>query len=307
MPLATIKNNDSIIFFNFRIDRPRQLSSFFILDDLSKANFGFDPYLVKYASKHEDGREDENLENIKRDPKLTNLYFVTMTEYSKILVREGALVAYPPESITIPLGRAISERGLTQLRMAESEKERFVTFYFNGQQEIVYQGESRIIIPSPKVATYDLKPEMSARLLTDELIKQISDPSNNYSFILLNFANADMVGHTGSIGAAVKACEVLDECLGKISNTTLALGGALLITADHGNAEQMINNQTGTIKTEHTTNPVPFIAISRNWLGKPVTLQSGILADVAPTILNLLKIDVPTSMTGRNLLKDVSY
>jgi len=307
MPLATIKNNDSIIFFNFRIDRPRQLSSFFILDDLSKANFGFDPYLVKYASKHEDGREDENLENIKRDPKLTNLYFVTMTEYSKILVREGALVAYPPESITIPLGRAISEKGLTQLRMAESEKERFVTFYFNGQQEIVYQGESRIIIPSPKVATYDLKPEMSARLLTDELIKQISDPSNNYSFILLNFANADMVGHTGSIGAAVKACEVLDECLGKISNTTLALGGALLITADHGNAEQMINNQTGTIKTEHTTNPVPFIAISRNWLGKPVTLQSGILADVAPTILNLLKIEVPTSMTGRNLLEDISY
>lgn len=304
-PLMTIKDNDSVVFFNFRIDRPRQLASLFILDDLSKADFGFDPYLVKYTQKHENGNISGNIESIKRESKLQNLYFATMTQYSQVLVEGGALVAFPPEPVTIPLGRAISEKGLTQLRMAESEKERFVTFYFNGQQEITYEGEKRIIIPSPKVPTYDKKPEMSARELTDELIKQISDPSNNYSFILLNFANADMVGHTGSIGAAVKACEVLDECLGKIANTVLAMSGALLITADHGNAEQMINNQ-GAIKTEHTTNPVPFIAIDKDFMGKGTTLQSGILADIAPTVLGLLNIEIPSSMTGRNLLRELS-
>jgi 2,3-bisphosphoglycerate-independent phosphoglycerate mutase len=304
-PIATIKDNDAVIFFNFRIDRPRQLSSLFVLDDISqtKEGFGFDPYQVEYTKKHE---EDEKIEApvTKRDGKLKNLLFVTMTEYSKILTESGAKVAFPPEIVSVCLGSVISEKGLTQLRMAESEKERFVTFYFNGQQESEFIGERRIIIPSPKIATYDKKPDMSARELTDTLIKEIQGPSK-YSFILLNFANADMVGHTGSIGATVKACEVLDECLGKIANTVLAYDGCLLITGDHGNAEEMIDSQTGTIETEHSSNPVPFIAIAKKFMGKATNLQQGILGDIAPTILNLLKIEVPTSsMTGRNLITD---
>lgn len=303
-PVGLIKENDSVIFFNFRIDRPRQLTSAFLVDDFSNADFGFDPYLIKYTKKHEDGKTAPS-GTFERGPKLNNICFVMMTEYSKVLAAaSGAKVAFPPELVSMPLGRAISEAGLTQLRMSESEKERFVTFYFNGQQEIQYQGERRIIIPSPKVATYDKKPEMSAREMTDTLIKEMTD-SGNYSFILVNYANADMVGHTGSIGAAVTACEVIDECVGKVANTALSRGGIVLITADHGNAEEMIDAQTGQIETEHSSNPVPFIVISKELFGKPQTLQRGILADVAPTILKLLDIPVPSSMTGRNLLEEI--
>lgn len=303
-PIALIKENDAAIFFNFRIDRPRQLTSAFVLEDFDKANasFGFDPYLIKYAKKHEEENKAVGSMAFDRGPKIKNLYFTMMTQYSKILEQNGAKVAFPQEIVEMPLGRVIAENGLTQLRMAESEKERFVTFYFNGQQELSFKGEERIIIPSPKVATYDKKPEMSAVDLTNTLIKHITDQENSYSFILINFANADMVGHTGSIGAAVKACEVVDECLGRIANVVLAYNGTMIVTSDHGNAEEMIDNQTGTIETEHSTNPVPFITISKSFIDKPRTLQSGILADVAPTILKLLHLEVPTSMTGRDLL-----
>jgi len=227
-----------------------------------------------------------------------------MTEYAKPLAAAGVKVAFPPEIVEMPLGRVISEHNLKQLRMSESEKERFVTFYFNGQQESAMQGEDRDIVSSPKVPTYDLKPEMSARELTARLLDRLRN-SMDYSFILVNFANPDMVGHTGNIGAAAKACEVTDECVGKIGDFILAYGGTLLITADHGNVEEMINSQTGEIDTEHNANPVPFVVISKDLIGRAQTLPSGILADVAPTVLNLMGITPPSAMSGRNLLESL--
>jgi 2,3-bisphosphoglycerate-independent phosphoglycerate mutase len=293
------------VFFNFRIDRPRQLTSAFIFKDFApeKISWGFDPYLVKYTKSHL-SLEPKAQSTFVRGAALTNLFFVTMTEYAKPLVAAGAKVAYPPETVQMPLGRVISENNLRQLRMSESEKERFVTFYFNGQQEMAFPGEEREIVPSPNVATYDLKPEMSAIPLTEALLTRLRN-GNDYSLILLNFANPDMVGHTGNIGAAVKACEVVDDCLGKIASFVLAYEGTLVITADHGNAEEMINPRTGEIDTEHNSNPVPFIVVSRELIGRPITLPAGILADVAPTVLNLLGISVPSTMSGRNLLESI--
>ncbi len=302
-PLATIKENDSVVFFNFRIDRPRQLSRAFVYEDFSKANtlIEFDPYLVKYQKSHL-AQPVQVQEPFVRGPRLKNLYFVTMTEYGKPIVEAGAKVAFPPEIVELPVGRVISEAGHKQLRASESEKERFVTFYFNGQQETAFEGEDRLIVPSPKIATYDLKPEMSARELTAAVLQKMKD-FPDYKFILINFANADMVGHTGSIGAAAKACEVVDECLGKLASWTLAYDGLMLITADHGNTEEMIDSQTGQIETEHSSNPVPFIAISKKLSGHSQAVTSGILADIAPTVLKALGLEVPSSMTGRNLLE----
>ncbi|QQG41242.1 MAG: 2,3-bisphosphoglycerate-independent phosphoglycerate mutase [Candidatus Woesebacteria bacterium] len=305
-PLAVIKENDSVIFFNFRIDRPRQLSRAFLFDDFSKANApsGFDPYQVKYVKTHLSQTPAPLTEPFVRGPKISNLYFVTMTEYDKPIVDAGAKVAFPPEVVRLPIGAIISEAGYKQLRSCESEKERFVTFYFNGQQETAFIGEDRLIVSSPKVATYDLIPEMSARTLTENVLAKIKD-FPDYKFILINFANPDMVGHTGNIGAAAKACQVVDECLGKLYDHITAYDGLMIITADHGNCEDMIDSQTGEIETEHSSNPVPFYAISKNLEGKPVTLTSGILADVAPTILKVLGMQVPGNMTGRNLLESI--
>ncbi|MEK7120675.1 MAG: 2,3-bisphosphoglycerate-independent phosphoglycerate mutase, partial [Patescibacteria group bacterium] len=165
-----------------------------------------------------------------------------------------------------------------------------------------FTGEDRLIVPSLKVATYDLRPEMSARALTDALLTRLRQTDNFYSFILINFANADMVGHTGNIKSTIKACEVVDECLGKIANYVSAYNGILLITGDHGNAEQMINSQTGEVETEHSTNSVLFIAVSKKLLGNSMVLPVGILADVAPTILSCLNISIPSPMLGKNLL-----
>jgi 2,3-bisphosphoglycerate-independent phosphoglycerate mutase len=301
-PLALIKDNDSVIFFNFRIDRPRQLSRAFVFEDFSKANLpvGFDPYLIKYEKTHLYQVKAVVEEPFERGPRLNNLYFATMTEYEKAIVEADAKIVFPPEMVKLPLGKVISEAGFKQLRAAESEKERFVTFYFNGQQETAFDGEDRLIVASPKVATYDLKPEMSARELTAQVIERLKE-TPEYRFVLINYANPDMVGHTGNIGAAVKACEVVDECLGKLSDWISAYGGYMLITADHGNVEEMINAETGAIDTEHSINPVPFIAVSPKLIGKSVTLTSGILADVAPTVLKLLGINVPSNMTGHNL------
>lgn len=302
-PVGIIRDNDSVVFFNFRIDRPRQLTRAFVLKDFKNANIssGFDPYQVKYQKTHLPVAPVGVQAPFERGPKIKNLFFVTMTEYEKQIVEDGAKVAFPPENVKIPLGRVISEAGFRQLRASESEKERFVTFYFNGQAEAPFDGEDRLIIPSPKVATYDLKPEMSARELTDAVLTKLRDVGD-YKFVLINFANADMVGHTGNIGAAVKACNVLDECLEKLASWILAYGGTMLITADHGNVEEMIDAQTGQIETEHSTNPVPFIVLSKDLLGRGQVLTSGILADVAPTILKILGLEVPGSMTGHNLL-----
>jgi 2,3-bisphosphoglycerate-independent phosphoglycerate mutase len=216
------------------------------------------------------------------------------------LVENGAKVAFPPDIIAMPLGRVISEAGKKQLRITESEKERFIGFYFNGGQE-AFPDEERFIVPSPKVATYDLKPEMSAREITKAVLNYF-ETRLDYSFILVNFANPDMVGHTGNIKPAVSACEVVDECVGKIAGYILAAGGTLIITADHGNVEEMLNLKTGEVDTEHSTNPVPFIAISNKLVGRPQNLPTGILADVAPTVISLLGLTVPTPMTGRDLL-----
>jgi 2,3-bisphosphoglycerate-independent phosphoglycerate mutase len=306
-PLALICDNDSVIFFNFRIDRPRQLTSAFIVNDFSDASVSldFDPYLEKYEKTHLASKVVVGYQKVfRRQKKLNNLYFATMTEYSKTLVEAGAKVIFPPDRVDMPVGRVISENGLRQLRVAESEKERFVTFYFNGQRENAFPGEDRIIVPSPNVPTYDLKPEMSAFETTERMLQSLKN-GQDYSFVLINYANPDMVGHTGNIGSAVSACEAVDECIGKVANYILAFGGTLLVTSDHGNVEEMINTHTGQIDTEHNGNPVPFIAISKNFLGKSTQLSQGILADVAPTILALLKIPVPTSMTGRNLLKEL--
>ena len=306
-PITIIKDNDAVIFFNFRIDRPRQLTRAFIFKDFSLANqnLGFDPYLVKYQKTHIMDERTHVQEPFERGEVIKNLFFVTMTEYEKILVKEGARVAFPPEIVDIPIGRIISEAGYKQLRIAESEKERFVTFYFNGQRETPFPGEDKLIVPSPKVQTYDLKPEMSARELTQLLLERLKADSS-YKLIVLNFANADMVGHTGSIGAAVTACQVVDECIGTLANWVLAYDGVMFITADHGNAEEMINATTGQIDTEHNGNPVPFITIAKDFVGRAQVLQTGILADIAPTILKTLGITIPSSMTGRNLLDGLS-
>lgn len=302
-----ISDNDSVIFFNFRIDRPRQLTSAFIVNDFRDESLflDFDPYLEKYEKTHIPSKVTNYQSVFKRNKLLKNLYFVTMTEYSRSLVEAGIHVAFPPEKLQNPLGRVISDAGLRQLRISESEKERFVTYYFNGQREDPFPGEERIIVPSPNVTTYDQKPEMSVNEITEKLIDRIKD-TNEYAFILVNFANADMVGHTGNIGPTVLACETIDFCLGKIANFILAFGGYLIITADHGNAEEMINLRSGQIDTEHSTNPVPFLVVSKELLGKSQTIQSGILADLAPTILSLLNIPIPTSMTGRNLLERIN-
>lgn len=297
-PIALISDNDAVIFFNFRIDRPRELTKAFVLPDFSQANTlqGFDPYAIKYYKKHI-AEPAVGSEPFTRKRFLRNLLFVTMTEYEKNL---PVVVAYPPQAVSMPLGKVIANSSKRQLRMAETEKERFVTYYFNGQREDAFYGEDRIIIPSSKVATYDLKPEMSAYEITDTLISRIE--AKLYDFILVNFANADMVGHTGVIPAAIKAVQTIDHCLERIIPVILSYDGACIITADHGNVEEMIDNSTGGPDTEHSIYPVPCIIIDRDFQGTPRQLQRGVLADIAPTVLHLMGIPKPSDMIGRNLL-----
>lgn len=231
-----------------------------------------------------------------RPRRLQNLYFVTMTEYEQGL---PARVAFLPQGVEDPIGKIVSDHGLHQLRASESEKERFVTYYFNGLKENPFPGEDRAIISSPKVPTYDKKPEMSASEITSRLITEID--RNIYDFIVINYANADMVAHTGNISATVKACETIDSCLKLLVAKILSADGVILITADHGNAEEMINLSTNEKDTEHNANPVPFI-VSGNDFHSSIQLPQGILADIAPTALSLLNIPQPFTMTGRNLL-----
>ncbi len=273
-PVATVEAGDAVVYFNFRSDRGRELTKAFALPELPPQAAGiFD-----------------------RGPRLDDLAFVTMTEYESGLPVE---VAFPADNVTEPLAKLLSDRGMKQFHTAETEKYAHVTFFFNGGREAPYPGEDRLLVPSPKVATYDLKPEMSSVELTDEAVRRIQ--SGVYDVVIMNYANADMVGHTGVIVATIKAVEAVDAGVGRVVEATLAQGGAALITADHGNAEQMIEYDTGKPLTSHTTNPVPFYFVVPHWPG--VTLRAdGILADVAPTMLQLLQIPQPRDMTGRTLI-----
>lgn len=299
-PYPRITNHDSVIFFNYRIDRPRQLTRAFVLADFEahKAPESFDPYAVKYFHKHiveEDSRDTP----FKRRITLPNLFFVTMTEYERNL---PIVVAYPPNPVAAPFGSVLADHNVRQLRVSETEKERFVTYYFNGMREMPFSGEDRLIIPSPKVATYDLMPEMASSELTSKIIDRLA--IDVYGFILVNFANPDMVAHTGNIEAAVRACEAADTCVGKIVDQVLARDGTCVITADHGNVEEMLD-PGGQMDTEHSTFPVLFIMIDHVFDNHPMTLPTGKLSDIAPTILSHMHIPVPAEMTGNNLLADM--
>ena len=299
-PLPRIQNHDAVIFYNYRIDRPRQLTRAFVLSDFEtyKKEESFDPYAVKYYHKHVVEMEPRG-KSFNRKVKLPNIFFVTMTEYERNL---PCTVTFPLESIAMPVGRVFSELGLRQLRLSETEKERFVGYYFNGMREDPFAGEDRIIIPSPKVTTYDLIPGMSAEEVTQKLIDRLS--LGVYSFIVVNLANPDMVAHTGNIPSAVKACETADTCVGKIVRATLAHDGTCIVTADHGNAEEMLG-PNGEVDTEHSTYPVPFIMIDKDLLGNPTMLPSGKLADIAPTVLAWKGLDIPGEMSGNNILESL--
>ncbi|HEY4663207.1 MAG TPA: 2,3-bisphosphoglycerate-independent phosphoglycerate mutase [Candidatus Humimicrobiaceae bacterium] len=266
---ASIKSTDSVIFFNFRPDRARQLTRAFICDDFKEFDKGPNP------------------------PKV---YFVCMTQYDKSF---NALTAFPPQDIKNTLGEVISKNNLKQLRIAETEKYAHVTFFFNGGIEKPFKGEDRILIPSPKIATYDLKPEMSAFEVTDTVISKIK--SKIYDVIILNFANPDMVGHTGHLDAAIKAVEAVDECVGKVVEELIMNNGLALITADHGNAEIMINPVDKRVVTAHSLSMVPLVVCDSKMRLKDYD-EDFKLSDIAPTLLDLLKIQKPVEMTGVSLL-----
>ncbi len=266
-PVATIGDNDAVIFFNFRPDRAIQLSKVF-------TNEGFDGFAV--SAKH---------------PK--NLKFVSFTHYSDEV---NAQVAYENDNLKNTIGEVLAMNGKTQLRIAETEKYPHVTFFMSGGREEKFLGEERILIASPKVATYDLKPEMSAYEVTEALLAEIE--AEKFDGIILNFANPDMVGHSGMLEPTIKAIEVVDECLGKVVDALLAKGGAAIITADHGNSDEVVT-LAGQPMTAHTTNPVPVIVTKPN----VVLRNGGILADLAPTMLELLQVSQPTEMTGQSLIE----
>ena len=257
-----IADNDSVIFFNFRPDRARQITRAFVDDEFS---------------------------HFKRR-KLGNLCFVCMTEYDATI---DAPVAFAPEEIRYTLGEVLSKYGLTQPRIAETEKYAHVTFFFNGGVETPNPGEDRCLIPSPKVATYDLKPEMNAYEVTDAVIERVG----SYDVIILNYANCDMVGHTGIFDVAVQAVETVDTCVGRVIDAVLEVGGSAIITADHGNAEKMVA-EDGTPYTAHTTNPVPLILVTDQAVG----VRDGKLADIAPTMLEMLGVPKPAEMTGESVV-----
>jgi 2,3-bisphosphoglycerate-independent phosphoglycerate mutase len=252
---SRVENGDAIIFFNFRPDRARQITRAFLQGGLQ-------------------------------------VHFACMTEYDATL---RAPVAFPPETVEKPLGEVVAAAGLRQLRIAETEKYAHVTYFFNGGREVAFAGEERVLVPSPKVATYDLQPAMSAVEVTEELLARVAD----YDMVVLNFANADMVGHTGVLPATIEALEVVDACIGRIVGRVRELGGTVLITGDHGNAEQMIDEDGGPL-TAHTTNPVHLILVDD--ARRDAHLRDGIFADFAPTVLQLMSLKQPEEMTGKSLL-----
>lgn len=263
---VTVDDGDVVIFMNFRSDRARQITRPFIEPDFD----GFERAVV---------------------PKLGS--FTSLTEYNSEF---DIPVAFPAERLQNVFGEVLSKLGMRQLRLAETEKYAHVTFFFNGGVEEPFEGEDRILVPSPMVATYDLQPEMNAQEVTDNLVAAIKD--GEYDVIICNYANPDMVGHTGQFDAAVKAIEAIDRCLGQVLEAVQKTSAELLITADHGNAEQMLSHETGQAHTAHTSNLVPLL-----YVGRPAELETGALCDVAPTMLDLLGVDKPAEMTGRSLIK----
>jgi len=292
-----ISENDAAIFFNYRVDRPRELTRAFVMQDFEEGihNLAFDPYTEKYEKTNI--QKQTSIETFQRKKRIGNLYFVTMTEYEAHIPVD---VAFPPQKVRQPLGQVLAQNGLRQLRITETEKERFVTYYMNGQKEEMFAGETRIIIPSKGVKSYDQAPEMSAYEIADEMIKYIL--ADKADVIIANICNGDMVGHTGNFDASVKACEIVDEVVGKIVSTVLQKNGVILITADHGNVEELINTETGAVDTEHSAFPVPLMIIGNQFANNGTLLPTGILADVAPTMLKIMGIHPPESMTGRALL-----
>ena len=264
-PLATIQDNDSVIFFNYRPDRAREITR-------SLVDPEFDGFEVKPL----------------------NLYYVCFTQYDETI--PNVHIAFKPESLKNTFGEYVSSQGLTQLRIAETEKYAHVTFFFNGGEEKQYPGEDRILVPSPKVQTYDMQPEMSAIEVTDKVVEAIK--SDKYDCIILNYANPDMVGHTGNLEAAIKAIETIDECVARVVSAIEEKNGMIIMTADHGNAEQMIDYKTGEPHTAHTTNVVPLVLIGV----EGVQLKSGKLADLAPTMLELMGLQKPEEMTGESII-----
>ena len=263
-PIATIKENDVVVFFNFRTDRGRELTA-----ALSQTDF-----------------HEQNMHKL-------NLYYVTMTNYDETY--QNVKVVYNKDNITETLGEVLEKAGKTQIRIAETEKYPHVTFFFSGGREVPFEGETRILRNSPKVATYDLQPEMSAFELKDALVAELQ--KGDVDFVCLNFANGDMVGHTGDMQAAIKACEAVDVCVKEVVETALSKDYVTIIIADHGNCETMINPD-GSPNTAHTTNPVPIIMVAN----EQIKIKDGVLGDVAPTILQLMEIEKPAVMTGSSLL-----
>lgn len=276
---GTIEEKDSVIFFNFREDRARQITNAFVLPTFTK---------------------------FKREKYLFGIEFVCFTQYEDNI---PAKVAFPPIQMTNSLGEVISRAGLFQLRIAETEKYAHVTYFFNGGREEPFQKEEHILVPSQSVSTYDKMPEMSALIITEKVLRDLGKGKN--SFMLINFANPDMVGHTGNLKATISGIETVDECLGKIIPEVLKMGGSLFITADHGNAEELINLRTEEADTEHSISPVPFWYVapdnqrqkSESEIMESKNNVRGILSDVAPTILASMNIKIPPEMTGQNLLE----
>ena len=261
---ATVKDDDAIIFANFRPDRAREITRAFV-----------DPEFTGFE---------------RVQPKI---HYVCMTQYDATM--PNVEIAFKPQSLKNTLGEYVSDKGLKQLRIAETEKYAHVTFFFNGGVEKQYPGEDRILVKSPKVATYDLQPEMSAYEVTDKMVEAVK--SGKYDMIILNFANCDMVGHTGVFEAAKAAVEAVDTCVGKVAAAIDEMGGVLLITADHGNADKMVDDD-GEPFTAHTTNPVPFCVV-----GYPCKLrEGGVLADIAPTMLKIMDLPQPEEMTGKSII-----
>ncbi|MGL4790542.1 MAG: 2,3-bisphosphoglycerate-independent phosphoglycerate mutase [Anaerotignaceae bacterium] len=267
--VGLINPEDSVIFFNFRPDRAREITRAFC---------------------------DKEFNGFERTKDTTALTYICFTEYDKTI--ENKTVAYAQQTLNNTLGEYLSSLGKTQLRLAETEKYAHVTFFFNGGVEQACEGEERILVPSPKVATYDMQPEMSALEVTDKLIEAIN--SNKYDLIIINYANPDMVGHTGIMEAAIKAVEVVDTCVGRVTETVIANNAQMFICADHGNSDKMVDYDSGEAFTAHTTNPVPFVLVNYD---QDVHLKKdGKLADIAPTLLEMMNIPVPKEMTGSSLL-----
>lgn len=289
----TVDDNDAVIFFNFRVDRPRQLTWAFVLPD-----FEYRDLTGSSSGKELDlaQLDTSQVVNFRRNKIPKNIYFATMTDYDQDLTNPKAFARI---DIKVNLGQVLSEAGVKQLRLTETEKEKMVTYYIDGKREDPYPGEHAIIYPSKKTKTYAEIPEMSAVEVADELVRQIE--TAGFDAAIVNICNGDMVGHTGDLQAGIKACEVVDEQLGKVVAATLAAKGVLLITADHGNSEEMINRETGAVDTKHSTFPVPFILVGQEFEGNQV-LEEGILGDVAPTMLKLMGISQPAEMTGKSLV-----